>query len=371
MILKDQIRLDSDLVGAVRQDAGDTFDLDAPILTPEGYHRFDGRITRSGILKYRDGDKVRVEYRPPEEVEKALESMNGLPITLTHKAGLLTSANAKENTVGATLSPRFDGKWVRAQHIVYNASDVDTMRKQALRQTSQGYRVDYDPTPGVTPDGVRYDGVQRNIRPNHQAMVKKARAGHECQVRLDGALATDTTEQTEQRPMFKHADGTEFATQAALDAYTKAVDARDELKGRLDHAEKLGTDEVINARIKERRALERAAESLQSDDKRLDGIEDMSDKDLMVAAIKLHDAEFDGANMPAGEIRGWFKAMVASHAAKPASTDATQAQRQDAADKSAEPTAPTSKDPRKGKGDKRPNGMFMSNEERKRLLAQR
>ncbi len=354
----------------IRMDIGDV--LGDPVQTSDGYWRFDARLTRSGVFKYKNADGTeRVEYRPPGEVAKATASMAGIPFTLRHPDALLDATTASKHMVGAVLMPRFDGTWSKAQIIVHSAEAVDKMKAEGLTQTSQGYSVDYDPTPGITPDGVRYDGVQRNIRPNHQSAVEQARAGSDCKIRLDGASYT-TLESLETIKMFKHADGTEFASQAALDAYTNALFARDEAKGRADAAEAaVPKEDVIKARLADRRKLERSAETVASaTGKRLDGIEDLDDRDLKIMVIKMVSPEFDGKDLADGEIQGWYKSSLTQVSAKvEARSDSKSAERTD----SVAGISGMVEDPRmpgrKGKGKKKPGprGWFSSNTQRAAL----
>lgn len=357
----------------IRMDIGDV--LGDPVQTSDGYWRFDARLTRSGVFKYKNADGTeRVEYRPPGEVAKATASMAGIPFTLRHPDALLDATTASKHMVGAVLMPRFDGTWSKAQIIVHSAEAVNKMKAEGLTQTSQGYSVDYDPTPGITPDGVRYDGVQRNIRPNHQSAVEQARAGSDCKIRLDGASYT-TLESLETIKMFKHADGTEFASQAALDAYTNALFARDEAKGRADAAEAaVPSEDAINARLAQRRKLERAAESVASaSGKRLDSISEMSDRALKIMVISMARPEFedkneDGQPLTDGELMGWYKASLAQVSAKvEARADSKSAERTDSVAGISQLVDDPRKEPRNGRKYHGPRGTFATNDQRRAM----
>jgi hypothetical protein len=68
---------------------------------------------------------------------------------------------------------------------------IEKVKRGDTPELSNGYRCEYDPTPGVAPDGTRYDGVQRNISGNHHAITRKARAGPEVRLHFDSADGDD------------------------------------------------------------------------------------------------------------------------------------------------------------------------------------
>src|SRR5690606_25874157 len=61
------------------------------------------------------------------------------------------------------------------------------VERKDRREVSCGYRCLVDETPGVTPEGERYDRVQRRIRYNHVAIVPEGRAGEAVALRMDAA----------------------------------------------------------------------------------------------------------------------------------------------------------------------------------------
>ena len=155
--------------------------------TAEGFIRDTPIVGRTGILVYRNADGTeRREYRPPEEAFRAdsLASLMGKPITIGHKA-FVTSGNAAQVApVGSVLSAgRQDGNNIVADIVVYN---LDTK----ARELSCGYTLTLDETPGKTPDGQRYDAVQRNIVYNHLAIVPQGRAGV-ARLNMDGSQVID------------------------------------------------------------------------------------------------------------------------------------------------------------------------------------
>ncbi len=174
------MRYDRRGIQARRDDNG--FIYDTPILT------------RSGVFVYElPNGKTRREYRPPDEVFKAdsLRAYKGLPITEDHH-GFVTKNNA-HLVVGSILTEgKQDGQNLTADIVIHNTKAVDFGKKEL----SVGYKVDIDETSGTTEDGEPYDVIQRNIRPNHLAIVTVGRAGNAA-LNLDAADAVEFNEDGE------------------------------------------------------------------------------------------------------------------------------------------------------------------------------
>lgn len=169
--------------------------------TDEGYLRVWCRAARTGTQLYRraDGSQVR-EYRPPEEVGKpeTLATFGMKPVTWTHPPVLLDSTNTGEFSKGTSGSHvRFVDGFVEVALVVTDADSVEKIKRKEATEVSAGYKVDFDPTPGFTPEGESYDGVQRNIRVNHIAIVPRGRAGPEVRLLLDRMDAADAVAEHE------------------------------------------------------------------------------------------------------------------------------------------------------------------------------
>jgi len=163
--------------------------------TPEGYLRVWGRTARVGTQLYRraDGSQVR-EYRPPEEVgnPESLSTFGMTPVTYGHPPALLDSTNTKLYQTGYSGSKvHYSDGFVEVCLTITDADSIEKIERGDATELSAGYKVDYDPTPGVTPNGEAYDGIQRNIRVNHIAVVPRGRAGPEVRLLLDRMDAAD------------------------------------------------------------------------------------------------------------------------------------------------------------------------------------
>ncbi|WP_319019323.1 DUF2213 domain-containing protein [Avibacterium paragallinarum] len=174
------MRYDHRAIQARRDDNG--FIFDTPVLT------------RTGVFLYQLPDgTVRREYRPPEEVFNAdsLRLYKGIPITDDHH-GVITKDNA-HLVVGSVLSEgKQDGKHLTAEVVIHNTQAVDFGKKEL----SVGYAVELEHKSGITEDGEPYDAIQRNIKPNHLAIVKAGRAG-DAKLNMDAADAVEFREDGE------------------------------------------------------------------------------------------------------------------------------------------------------------------------------
>jgi hypothetical protein len=163
--------------------------------TDEGYLRVWCRAARTGTQLYRraDGSQVR-EYRPPEEVSNpdSLTTFGMKPATWGHPPVLLDAANTKQYQIGYSGSQvRYNDGFVEVALVVTDQDAIEKIKRKDATEVSAGYKVDFDPTPGLTPEGEEYAGVQRNIRVNHIAIVPRGRAGPEVRLLLDRMDAAD------------------------------------------------------------------------------------------------------------------------------------------------------------------------------------
>jgi len=164
-------------------------------LTPEGYLRAWASIARTGIQHYTDSDgSIRREYRPETEVAspESLASFAGKAITSEHPPVLLDSENTKDYQVGFSgTEVVYDNGFVKAVMTITDEDTIKRIMKGDAREVSAGYRVNYDPTPGVTENGEHYDGIQKEIIGNHIAVVRRGRAGPQVKLHLDRQDAAD------------------------------------------------------------------------------------------------------------------------------------------------------------------------------------
>lgn len=273
------------------------------IETGQGYLRAAASLTRHGVFPYPNADgTLRLEYRPLDEVsdQASLDTLKLAPFTNDHPPEFLNSENTSKyskGTVGENIA--MDAEWVTATIQVTDAGTIKAAKGGKV-ETSCGYECDYLPYPGVTPDGERYDGIQKNIRYNHVSLVDKGRAG-------GSRLKMDAAEQAPKEKSVKKikVDGLTFEVEpqlaaafekelAANDALLKeSLDDNDALKARADQAEadlkkeKERADaaldpETVRTRVKERLDLEKLARVVLDEDADLS---DKTDREIREMAV--------------------------------------------------------------------------------------
>ena len=168
----------------------DAMPVNQTFFTEEGYLRDRPVLTSTGIFEYRNPDgSTRRELRLPEEVfnPESLKSYCGKPVIITHDAGLVTKDNVGRFQIGTILTEGMrSGNDVRADIIIH---DTDEMKECGLKELSLGYNLDLEEEPGEW-HGMPYDAIQRNIRINHLALVREARAGEQARLNIDSRDST-------------------------------------------------------------------------------------------------------------------------------------------------------------------------------------
>ena len=128
-----------------------------------------------------DADRVYQLLRDPEELKKAAPSFNDIPIMLKHEEDSADDAK-RDIWVGTTGSnAAFDGTYLNNSLAIWHGDGIKVIEDETQKELSCGYRYTPDMTPGVW-QGLRYDGVMRNIVGNHVALVEQGRAGPDVMV---------------------------------------------------------------------------------------------------------------------------------------------------------------------------------------------
>lgn len=151
-------------------------------------HVDDCHITKEQVVPYYGNEipgwehlglsptKIYYGYRPAAELQKAVETFNGLPLLLHHHP---ESANSpqKEYRVGAVgTSAVWNAPYIDNVLSITDKTGIQAINDGYARELSSAYQYDPDFTSGEF-EGEPYDFIMRNIRGNHVALVEKGRAG--------------------------------------------------------------------------------------------------------------------------------------------------------------------------------------------------
>lgn len=164
-------------------------------VTPEGYLVAPrSAIARTGVQRYRahelgldaggmDPMRLIRLHRPAEEVfsPASMASFESKPITIGHPPANVTAQTWADLAKGEVRDVACAGDLLTATLII-KAHDAIEAVQSGTNQLSNGYEFELDVTPGTTSNGEPYDGIQRNIRGNHVAIVDAARCGSACRI---------------------------------------------------------------------------------------------------------------------------------------------------------------------------------------------
>lgn len=161
--------------------------------------------------------------RDPEELKKAAKTFNNLPILSKH-VPTSSESHPKELTIGSTgTDAEYDHPYLKNSLVFWPQSDIDKIEDEEQRELSCSYHYKPDMTPGEY-EGKPYDGIMRNIRGNHVALVREGRAGHDVLVG-DSATEkeTDMTTLSTGALILKSALFTKYPKLLAMDAQLDRV----------------------------------------------------------------------------------------------------------------------------------------------------
>ena len=128
-----------------------------------------------------DPDKKYQLFRDPDELQKGAASSNNVPILIQHKA---VSAEDYEPdlVIGSTgTDAEFGDPYLDNSLVIWAKPAIEEIDSGEQQQLSCAYSYVADMTPG-TYNGMPYDGVMRDIKFNHVALVKEGRAGADVMV---------------------------------------------------------------------------------------------------------------------------------------------------------------------------------------------
>lgn len=124
-----------------------------------------------------DLDTIYYLLRCPEELARGAATFNNIQILWRHDGTLKATTPLKDLVVGTTgTNAVFDEPYLQNGLSIWDADAILAIEQHVQKELSSAYSYDADMTPGSY-CGVKYDGVMRNIRGNHVALVTEGRAG--------------------------------------------------------------------------------------------------------------------------------------------------------------------------------------------------
>lgn len=120
-----------------------------------------------------DPDRIYKLFRAPDELAKAAPRLRNQPLLSEH-APLSSDSHKSDLTIGAVSDGVFEDGVLKGSLAVWREPFIQRIKDGTQKEISMAYRFDPDMTPG-TWQGKPYDGVMRNIRPNHVAIVPAGR----------------------------------------------------------------------------------------------------------------------------------------------------------------------------------------------------
>lgn len=150
-------------------------------------------ISKSNVCPYRgseipdyqslglDANRTYQLLRPADELARAAPTFNNQPILSVHRPHSADD-HRPELVVGSTgTDTRYADPYLTTSLVIFDGAAIAGIESGESRELSCGYYYRADMTPG-TFKGVRYDGVMRDIRANHIALVPEGRAGADVMV---------------------------------------------------------------------------------------------------------------------------------------------------------------------------------------------
>lgn len=168
-------------------------------LTKETVNPYRGREIPYWDILGLDPEKIYNGYRAGSELQKALNTFNGIPVLREHK---MDSADKplKEERVGFTgTSAKWEAPYIMNALIITDSKAIKLIESNKQRELSASYR--YKPVfESGSFNGEKYDFIMTDIQANHIALVEEGRAGSDVLVydSLGGELRSRSPSQPPQ-----------------------------------------------------------------------------------------------------------------------------------------------------------------------------
>lgn len=298
--------------------------------TADGYLVANAKVARTGIQIYTGAEMGRPDlatvrvYRPEDEVfnRDSLNTYAHRPMTNDHPSQMVTSENWKDFAVGQTGDEvARDGECVRVPLVLMDKDAIADF-ENGKRELSMGYSAEIVFEDGETPNGEKYDAIQKNLRMNHLALVARARGGDQLRIGDDNPQVNK-----EKSKMSEIKTRTILVDGLSVVCTDQGAQAIEKLQGQLASANTALQDaETAHATAIAAKDTEIAKKDAEIDDLKGKQLSDadldaavQERADLIAKAKSIHDADYTGKS-PA-EIR---KAAVIAKCGDEAIKDKSQ-----------------------------------------------
>ena len=129
-------------------------------------------------------DRIYKLLRDPEELAKGAPTFNNVQVLSEHVpvTAWTDESHMAKLTVGSTgTDAEFSDPYLTNSLVIWAKPSIDGILSDQKRELSAAYHFTADMTSGVF-DGVAYNGIMRDIRANHVALVIDGRAGPDVMV---------------------------------------------------------------------------------------------------------------------------------------------------------------------------------------------
>jgi hypothetical protein len=252
----------------------DTLDSTNVKFTPEGFMNVNAILARTGIQSYstdedilkpllselpahlRNPGKIVRMLRPDTEVfsTDSLASIAFKPVTNNHPPNNISAKDAKNYIIGIAKEAMQESDYVKGELTIYDQKTIDDI-KGGKKQISLGYSSDWEMKEGIDSKFGPYDGIMKNIRANHIAIVANGRAGNNVKI-LDKKGSLKMAERSIGNVKLEIADDKVGVIDAlVLDAEKAKKDLVDATAANVELQKKIdaltGEKDALNAKIKD------------------------------------------------------------------------------------------------------------------------
>lgn len=261
-----------------------------------------------------DSNTIYQMLRDPDELKKAAHTFDGAPLLDTHIA-VSAWDHPHGKVVGASgTDAKFEGDYLKNSLVIWTADAIEGIENGQKREISCSYSYDADMTPG-TFQGVHYDGVMKNIKANHIALVEQGRAGPDVLVGDEiNHLVEDKMEKR-----YRKATLAKMAEDAKIDKVDVllALLANDETEEKKPEEKKKAEDEETEEEKEAR--LKKEADQKKAEDEEETKAEEKKEKAMDAAILKAKEevkADMRATQEAVELVRPWVGNMVAMDSAE-------------------------------------------------------